>query len=422
VRYVLELTGSRGIDGQAGPFAGAFRQRLGPLGWLNGVLEVALVGGLIYAGVQVVRGETVARRRTFALLLIWFAVPILLQIRTSAPTQPHYFVMLYPVQYLLIAALGGRAWAWAQDLTKGTWGRVVGIGIRGAMLVLVIAAALWQTAVTAQLRAMMVAHPTTGGYGIPMRYSRRAARAARSLAQGGEIVVLSRETRPFLAETPTVFDALLFGAPHRFADPDRAMPVPQSDRIVYLAGPVDLDADLHAAARRLTVLPPAERAGAVEMQDGTGYALYRWVGEDRAALLADMTPLGAGVRFADGVVVAAYEIRREARSGVLEVWLAWWLQTDADKGADEHFTVQLLDENGAVAGQDDHAGYPSTYWQTGDVVLSRFVIPVPEDLRPGDYRLRAGIYHYPAIEVVPVVNPEGQPVDDAVTLQTLTFD
>ena len=106
VRYVFELTGSRGIDGQAGPFAPAFRRNLGPLEWLNGVLEVALVGGVIYAVVQVVRGETVARRRTFALLLIWFAVPVLLQIRTSAPTQPHYFVMLYPVQYLLIAAGG----------------------------------------------------------------------------------------------------------------------------------------------------------------------------------------------------------------------------------------------------------------------------------------------------------------------------
>jgi hypothetical protein len=135
-----------------------------------------------------------------------------------------------------------------------------------------------------------------------------------------------------------------------------------------------------------------------------------------------LTPLGAGVRFADGVVVAAYEIRQAARDGTLEVWLAWWLQTDGDKGADEHFTVQLLDENGAVVGQDDHAGYPSTYWQTGDVVLSRFVIFVPEDLPTGDYRLRAGIYHYPAIEVVPVVNPQGQPVDDAVTLQTLSFD
>ena len=64
----------------------------------------------------------------------------------------------------------------------------------------------------------MVNHPTTGGYGIPLRYTRRAAQAAVDLAEDAEIIVVSDSTRPMMTEPPTVFDALLFGQPHRFVD------------------------------------------------------------------------------------------------------------------------------------------------------------------------------------------------------------
>ena len=414
VRFAFELVGSRGIEGQAGRLAPAFRQRQAPFWWLNRVLELALVAGLIDAVVHVIQGQTRARRRTFALLLLWFAVPILLQIRTSAPTQPHYFVMLYPAPYLLIAAVAVRAFDGIRSLAGGGAGRVASVVIRGAIVALLLATALWQIAVTAELRTTMVAHPSTGGYGIPLRYTRQAARAARSRAREGEIVVLSPDTRPFLAETPTVFDALLFGVPHRFANPRHALPVPQSERVIYLEGPTRVDADPPPAVRRLVALPSGQQVDTIALQDGTAYRLYRWLGKDRSELLAGMTALGDGVRFANGVVLAAYETHRD--EGTLEVWLTWWLQTDATKGPDEHFTVQLLDGNNAVVAQDDHAAYPSTYWQTGDVVLSRFVLAPPLDLPLDDYHLRAGIYHYPMIEVVPVVNPQGQPVDDGVTL------
>ena len=51
-----------------------------------------------------------------------------------------------------------------------------------------------------------------------------------------------------------------------------------------------------------------------------------------------------------------------------------------------------------------------------DLVLSRFGLSLPEEPAPGPYRLRAGMYSYPEIQSVAVVDPEGRPVDDGVTL------
>jgi len=105
----------------------------------------------------------------------------------------------------------------------------------------------------------------------------------------------------------------------------------------------------------------------------------------------------------------------------LEVWLVWWLRDLPPSGIDYHFTVQLLDENGGLSAQDDHVGFPADYWQTGDLVLSHFTISIPAEIEVGSYQLRAGMYSFPDIASVPVVDPQGTPVDDGVTLGTLAI-
>ncbi|MGC9350181.1 MAG: hypothetical protein ACP5JG_18720 [Anaerolineae bacterium] len=282
----------------------------------------------------------------------------------------------------------------------------------------------WQVAATWQLRAYVVAHPSTGGYGIPLRYTRQAAQRAGASARDGEVIVLSRETKPFLDETPTVFEALLFRVPHRFADPRTALPFPERERVIYLEGPVHdaAAAEPQAAARRLMQLPSAEALRDVELEDGTAYHIYLWESEDRGELLNGMTPLGGGIPFANNVVFAAYEIQPDGpKAADFEVWLAWWLRAGVSGDADYHFTAQLLDESGGLFSQGDHAGFPSAYWLPGDLVLSRFALSPPEDPPDGVYRLRAGMYTYPEIQAVPVVNAEGEPIDDGVTLQEIVL-
>ncbi|MCJ7549662.1 MAG: hypothetical protein MUQ30_08275, partial [Anaerolineae bacterium] len=168
---------------------------------------------------------------------------------------------------------------------------------------------------------------------------------------------------------------------------------------------------------RLVSLSLLEEGPAVELPDGVSYKTYEWTGADRSALVSGMAPLAMGIPFANNVVFAAYEAPARVSPGEdFDVWLAWWLRAGVPGDVDYHFTVQLFDAEGALVGQDDHAAFPSDSWQMDDLVLSRFGLSLPEEPAPGPYRLRAGMYAYPEIQSVAVVDPEGRPVDDGVTL------
>ncbi len=420
VRYTVALLGSQGIEGQAGPYFRQFRQALSPFWWFNHLLAALLLAGLGYGLHQALHGPTAERRRTFALLLVWLAAPVLLQLRPSTPTQQHYFVMHYPAQYLLIGAFAVALNDGLRRMARSIRQRGILSIARAVAVAGLVALCTWQLLVTSTLRATMVAHPSTGGYGIPLRDSRHAAQQARHLAEEGEIVVLSSETMPFMTETPSVFSALLFGTPHRFADGRVVLPLPERERVVYLITPDLTSLPATVLTERLAHLPELMEGPRVTLRDGLVYQTYLWESTDRAAITGGMIPLGSGIPFANNVVFAATETPERASPGShLDIWLAWWVRTAPMTGP-YHFTVQLLDAEGRLLSQDDHAGYPSAGWQAGDLVVSRFGLALPRSLSPNTYQLRAGVYRYPEIEVVPVVDPQGQPIDDGVTLGVLS--
>ena len=168
---------------------------------------------------------------------------------------------------------------------------------------------------------------------------------------------------------------------------------------------------------RLASLSLLKEGPAVELPDGVSYKTYEWTGADRSTVVSGMVPLAMGIPFANNVVFAAYEAPVRVSPGEsFDVWLAWWLRAGAPQGVDYHFTVQFFDAAGALVSQDDHAAFPSDLWQMDDLVLSRFGLSLPAESAPGTYRVRAGMYSYPDIQSVAVVDPEGSPVDDGVTL------
>ncbi|HNT77741.1 MAG TPA: glycosyltransferase family 39 protein [Anaerolineae bacterium] len=421
-RFALMLTGSAGIEGQAGGFYREFWGGLLPLRWLNPVMMGLVLIGLGYALYQAVRAPSQERRRLCTLLTLWFAVPILLQSRPSAPPQFHYFVMHYPVQFLLVAVMGVDC---LDALPKLPWRRLRRLRPVGwtLLLALLVVWSIWQVSVTLHLRGYMAAHPTTGGYGIPLAYTRPAAQAARQLAGDAEIIVVGTGNRPFITETPTVFDALLFGHLHRFTDGRSALPVPESTEGVYLVGPMQDTPDdpLWPMIARLAALPSVEAGPAVTLPDGWTYRTFLRRGADRGDVSAGMTPLAAGIPLANKVVFAAAELPQTAKPGAaLEVWLTWWLQ-GPPPAADYHLTVQLLDAAGGLAAQDDHAAFPADTWRVGDLVLNRLALPLPATLPEGEYTVRAGMYTYPDITGVPVVDASGNPIDDGVILGTVVL-
>lgn len=408
IRYAFFLSGSMGIEEMAGALHTEYLAGLPNLGWLNWPMVGLLAAALVYAVVRVVQGPE-ERRRTMLLLLLWFFAPIALQTRHTTPVQRHYFVLLYPVQFLLIAVM-------LVDIFSRLRARVF---VVTALVVALLVWGGWQVVVVGRVFMFMAQHPTTGGYGIPLRYTRLAAQAARRLAGASEIFVLGVGMDPLFDETPAAFEALLFGQPHRFADGRWALPLPDSPTAVYVVGPVSesVPTDLDPVLQRLERMAYVRPGPVVALPDGWQYRLFYREGPDREDALVGLTRFPDGLPFANGVVWMGYDVPERARAGdTLEVWLVWWVRTAPPAGADYHFFIHLVDDNGVVRGQHDVAGFPVFYWRAGDLVLSRFAIPLPADLPAGRYPAWAGLYTYPEIINVPFVDVAGNPAGDRVML------
>ncbi|MGC9399551.1 MAG: ArnT family glycosyltransferase [Anaerolineae bacterium] len=411
--YAFRLTGSDGIAGMAGAFAETYLTALPDLWWLNRVVVGLLILALGHALLQVIRG-TPRRRRIFAILLLWFGVPVLSQLRTSSPTQPHYFVVLYPVQFLLIGALLSDARRW---VASRPWRRLSGAVLLGGLLLW----SGWQIANVAMLFSMMVNHPSTGGYGVPLHYTRAAAALVAPSRCPGEVIVLSESATPAFDETPAVFDALLPRRQRRFADGRLALPVPAGETVAYLVGPdTSQTSPFDPLLDRLEIMTDTART-TLFLPDGRRYLSFCRRHADRGDVLQGLNRLPADVPFANAVVLTAYALPTAVAPGEsAEIWIAWWLRETPPSPEITQFYAHLRDEQRRTWAQFDGNGYPASRWRAGDLVVSRLPITLPEEMPSGRYTVRVGMYTLPDVVNVPVVDVTGTPVDDGVTLGHLT--
>ncbi len=415
LRYAFRLIGSAGIEGMAGVFAGDYLAALPELWWLNDLMSGLLVLALMYALLQLITGGK-SRRRVTAILLLWFTVPVLSQLRTSSPTQPHYFVLLYPVQFLFIGMLLSDG---LRRLRRRPWRRLVGAA--GALGLLLWSG--WQISNIAALFPMMITHPTTGGYGIPLRYTRAAAVLVDKLDCTGEVIVLSHGTTPAFEETPAVFDALLFKRPRRFVDGQLALPFPNTDATAYLIGPIAPEDSPFAPMMEQLDELESTTSTTLTLPDGWRYRSYCRQQRDREDVLTGLTRFPVDVPFDNNVIFAAYALPDTTwPDRTVDIWLAWWLRERPTTPNATQFYAHLRDANGTTVAQFDGNGYPVSQWQAGDLVLSRFPISVPETALPGEYHVRVGMYTLPDVANVPVVDAAGAPMDDGVTLGNLTVN
>ena len=414
LRYAFILTGSAEVHSMAGTRFVEYLDGLPRLWWLNTGMMGLLALALVYALLRVVRG-TEEERRTFFVLLVWFVVSVALRSRVVGSVHLHYLILVYPAVFLLIAALidGGYR---ALPPRYRPAARAVGV-------LLALLWGGWQLAVVGRLFWFMDRYPTTGGYGIPLKYPREAALEARRLAQGAEVVVLSDGAEPAWEERPAVFDALLFRHPHRLVDGRMSLLTPDAPRAVYIVGPVSPEGyGLGPVQQKLQTMAGVREERAIRMPDGWEYRLFVRERADREDVLADLIRPEEPPRFANGVVLLGYGLPREATPGAtLEVWLAWWVQVGPPPGSDYHFFVHLLDGEGRLRSQHDGAPFPTSAWRAGDLVLSRFTVPIPADLPAGLYAVRAGLYTYPEIQGIPVVDAVGNPAAGDVLLGTVTI-
>jgi hypothetical protein len=121
----------------------------------------------------------------------------------------------------------------------------------------------------------------------------------------------------------------------------------------------------------------------------------------------------AGPRvFGNGIELQGYAWSSNSEAGRL--WLLWqvlWLSQE-----DTHFSTQLVDAEGQTRAQRDTEGYPTAFRQKGDRVISLFDINMENASSTEPAGIRVGLYTYPDIVAVPVIDGAGNPVGADVNL------
>jgi len=107
--------------------------------------------------------------------------------------------------------------------------------------------------------------------------------------------------------------------------------------------------------------------------------------------------------------------------GQLGVNLRW----QALARLDEDYTIfiQVLDSQDNIVGQVDswpvQGTYPTSQWPAGEVIVDTHVVQLKSSMAPGNYRLQVGWYLLATLRRLPVLNSDGDPIDDRVVISGL---
>jgi hypothetical protein len=113
-----------------------------------------------------------------------------------------------------------------------------------------------------------------------------------------------------------------------------------------------------------------------------------------------------------------FEAGRLEPGQLVDVTLHW----QALRTLDEDYTVfvHLLGPDGLLHGQVDswpvQGTLPTSTWQPGQRIDDRYLVPLDADAPPGSYQLEIGVYLLSTNTRLPVLGPEGIPLDDRVLL------
>jgi 4-amino-4-deoxy-L-arabinose transferase-like glycosyltransferase len=379
LRFAWLMTTGIDLHSLAGP--DEFRNYLAgtlnvfPLFHLVGVLTAL---GLLMALWRSFKMWHAEQARAGFILATALLAPIAMFTVHTVAVYPHYFILTYPAQFMLIGLVIHR-------LSGQRF-----LSVLCVSGVIIIAAA--QVYAFFTIQDFVGSRFTPGGYGTPVGMMLNLIHTAeeRSRALGNaEIIVAGASDDAHADNEAAAFDVLLDPrVPHRF--------VSQTGAAVYPAGNAVF---IHR------VLPGQPGPIQLALRTGEGgYNLTDWDGKSQLSLsnsLGDqfLTRLAPPVSLANGVVVWAYHVYG-GRGGELRLRLAWYVGSAPPAGADYHWTNQLFDAQGKRVWQKDDVGLRVSNWRAGDLILTDFAAPLDAGVSPGVYTMRVGMYTYPDIKTV----------------------
>jgi hypothetical protein len=102
------------------------------------------------------------------------------------------------------------------------------------------------------------------------------------------------------------------------------------------------------------------------------------------------------ILFGDAVRLLGWS--SETGEEMLHVTLYWQVESELDK--DYTAFLHLTGQSGELLSQVDQppAGYPTSDWVPGEIIIARFALPLPGDVALEDAALQGGFYHLPDLQ------------------------
>lgn len=118
--------------------------------------------------------------------------------------------------------------------------------------------------------------------------------------------------------------------------------------------------------------------------------------------------------FSDAFTLLGYETALDRTSRRLRVTLQW--RGERRYAVDQTVFIHLVDADRRLITQHDqqprNGGYPTSWWQPGDVVTERIFLDVPETAVFDQLHLRIGLYDSATSDRLPVKDSDGAPLSN----------
>ena len=127
-----------------------------------------------------------------------------------------------------------------------------------------------------------------------------------------------------------------------------------------------------------------------------------------------------GYRFGDNIRLLGYKLDASLVESGEPVRLVLYWQALAEIEREYTVFVHILDASGQLVAQRDSMPrdnmLPTTHWLAGRVIDDPHLLPLPQGIEPGRYRVAVGLYHWVTGERLPVQHLDGEVLPNGVLL------
>lgn len=124
----------------------------------------------------------------------------------------------------------------------------------------------------------------------------------------------------------------------------------------------------------------------------------------------------ASVQWSDEIALLGYIPWKNTLRAGNALLLTFYWQSLVKPSRDYTVFVHLLDSDGKLRAQVDvqprGGTYPTSLWDAGEILRDDYSLNLPADLAPGLYRFEIGLYEYPNLTRLTVMDANGQALGD----------